>query len=98
MKKRYFIISIIIFLLVLSGLRIKWMGQFQQSSNMQVISGELDLREWDANNKEVLLLDGEWEFFPNEWLIENNSEEFETNKYVNVPKGWNEHFPNAYGY
>lgn len=98
MKKRYFMISIILFLLVLSGLRILWMGKFQQSADMQVTSGELDLRERDVNDKDVLLLDGDWEFYPNEWLIEKDAIKPVANAFVNVPEGWNKYFPDGYGY
>src|SRR5699024_11700287 len=30
-----------------------------------------DLRDWNAEDGDILLLDGEWEFYPSQWLIEN---------------------------
>src|SRR5690625_993005 len=92
MKTRYFIISSIIFLLIITGFRLLWMKQFTQSADENVLQGEVDLRDINILEKGILLLDGEWEFYPNQLIIdEGKSTKGETN-YAKVPDGWNEHF------
>src|SRR5690625_2788004 len=102
MKTRHFIISIIIFIVVIAGFRIIWMNQFKQTDDMQIIEGEVDFRQENINDKNVFLLDGEWTFYPNEWIIDQEKNNEQNNQFVNVPDGWNKHFTNkiheSYGY
>lgn len=69
-------------------------------------NGQLDLRHWNAEDGGVILLDGEWEFYPSHWLLDGSrrqrvSGEIEP-KLISVPGGWNEashsEDPTPYGY
>ena len=79
-----------------------WMNHFQQSTDRQVIDGEIDLRDSSIDPQDVVLLDGEWEFYPNEWLITTDHNDQSDTTYINVPDGWDErlfnHEQDSYGY
>ena len=56
-------------------------------------NGQLDLRGWDAKSGGILSLDGEWEFYPFELIMENGQsaragEDRAT--YITVPGKWND--------
>ncbi|MBP7283804.1 MAG: sensor histidine kinase [Leptospiraceae bacterium] len=58
----------------------------------KVIAGTLDLEGWDFKKDGIVKLDGEWEFYWNEFL---NPGEIRTDvKYILVPGKWNEHLFN----
>src|SRR5699024_389611 len=61
-KKRVFILLgiLALFIVFLSSLRLIWMEAFQHSTEPSIEQGELDLRDWDASQDDVFLLDGEW--------------------------------------
>lgn len=90
---------------MLSGSRILWMDVFRNLSDTQIQNGQLDLREWDAQGSGVLLLDGEWEFYPSHLLMDTEQSvnaSDEAKKLVQVPGRWNEDFQDEkstpYGY
>ncbi|MCB1144684.1 MAG: ATP-binding protein [Leptospiraceae bacterium] len=49
---------------------------------------------------EVVALDGEWEFYPNEFLLPNSETQFQNSsvRLLNVPGNWNTLFPDGNGY
>nr|WP_316244847.1 ATP-binding protein [Paenibacillus senegalensis] len=49
-----------------------WMESFREHKQ-DVKHGQLDLREWNAQEGGVLLLDGEWEFYPSQWLFDDDA-------------------------
>lgn len=105
MKKRYILLIIGIFLLILSSSRMLWMNAFYNLSNTQIIEGKLDLCNWDTQEEEVLLLDGEWEFYPSQLLMDHERQSLTAppqKKFVQVPGKWNEDFQDGestpYGY
>lgn len=82
-------------IIILSGSRILWMNAFQDVSHTQIKKGQLDLRDWNVDDGEVLLLDGEWEFYPSQWLIDGEQQhglDEKSRKFVQVPGRWNENF------
>lgn len=93
MKNRHIFIMIGLFILILSGSRILWEATFQNLSHTQIENGQLDLLDWNTQEEEVLLLDGEWEFYPSQWLIDDEPQTNSSNqqrKLVQVPGRWNE--------
>lgn len=78
---------------------------FRENGLVSIHNGKVDLRHWSAQDGEVLLLDGEWEFYPEQWLI-NSSEsgnlEQASRTILHVPGKWNEALnpeePTSYGY
>jgi len=80
------------FILILVGARLLWIATFNHTDHSNAIHGQLDLREWDAQKERTISLDGEWEFYPYEWL--NGQDEYERSEGINpqlikVPGGWN---------
>lgn len=105
MKKSHIMIFLGLLLVILSGLRFFWMDSFSDQKKVSIQQGQLDLRDWDAKEGDVLLLDGEWEFYPYQWLMDGRplQEISEINSgFIQVPGGWNEALdadkPTAYGY
>lgn len=83
-----------------------WMVLLPHQEQVSITNGQLDLRHWKADDGGVLLLDGEWEFYPSLWLLDGSrrqrvSAEIEP-KLISVPGGWNEALhseePTPYGY
>ncbi|EHB65994.1 hybrid sensor histidine kinase/response regulator [Paenibacillus lactis] len=70
MKKSHIVLFIGLLLVILSGLRVLWMELLPHQMQVSIKNGQLDLRHWHAEDSGVLLLDGEWEFYPSEWLSE----------------------------
>ncbi|WP_313956974.1 hypothetical protein [Bacillus sp. FJAT-22090] len=105
MKKRHVFIMMIGLLIFLTGSRILWMNAFSDFSDTQIKNGQLDLRDWHAQEGEIILLDGEWEFYPSQLLMDTEQLKNENNepmKLVQVPGRWNEDFQagksTPYGY
>lgn len=72
------------------------MNEFHSLSHSTIKEGQLDLYDW-YEQKEVLLLDGEWEFYPSKMVMDNNkqvNQEGKLKKYIYVPSSWNDHLHN----
>lgn len=107
MKKRYLLWMIGLFLIILSGSRILWMHAFHTHSDISIENGKLNLTDWQAQDDEILLLDGEWEFYPSQLLIDNEDEgktniDEKNRRLIHVPGKWdndlNEKQPSPYGF
>lgn len=106
MKKSHMILLIGLLLVILSSLRMVWMELLPHQEQVSITNGQLDLRHWNAEDGGVLLLDGEWEFYPSTWLLEGSHRQrvpVESEpKLISVPGGWNEALhseePTPYGY
>ncbi|RJX37115.1 response regulator [Paenibacillus pinisoli] len=81
-----------------------WMEWFHLQKQVTIQNGQLDLRDWRVEDGDVLLLDGEWEFYPSQWLISGGRERAAEAGAVliPVPGGWNKALnaeqPTPYGY
>ncbi|MFE3573876.1 ATP-binding protein [Lysinibacillus sp. NPDC059133] len=68
------------------------MQLFNNSDQPHAVKGQIDLRSWNFNDGYAITLDGEWEFYPNNWLI-SEEKHLESKKvqasYIQVPNGWN---------
>ncbi|MGG4093287.1 ATP-binding protein [Paenibacillus lautus] len=105
MKKSYIILLLVSILVVLTSLRILWMETFQDPKQASIHNGQFDLRNWNAEDGSILLLDGEWEFYPSQWLIDGSRQQLLGDiapRHIQVPGGWNEALhadkPSPYGY
>jgi len=80
------------------------MEWFHLQKQVTIQNGQLDLRDWRVEDGDVLLLDGEWEFYPSQWLISGGRERAAEAGAVliPVPGGWNKALnaeqPTPYGY
>ena len=52
-------------------------------------NGILDLRNWNLKTQGVLALNGEWEFYPNEFILPNQFSEKNKPSYWQIPSNWN---------
>lgn len=105
MKKSYIILLLVSILVVLTGLRILWMETFHVPKQASIYNGQSDLRNWNAEDGSILLLDGEWEFYPSQWLIDGSRQQLlgdNAPRHIQVPGGWSEALhadkPSPYGY
>ncbi|MGE7615526.1 ATP-binding protein [Paenibacillus sp. NPDC101420] len=104
-KKSYIILLLVFILVVLTGFRILWMETFQYPKQASIHNGQFDLRNWNAEDGSIHLLDGEWEFYPSQWLIDGNRQQLlgdNAPRHIQVPGGWSEVLhadkPSPYGY
>lgn len=85
MKKIFLTISL--FLLVLTCFRVGWIIYHKPPEHPGVEQGFVDLRDWTFNDNEAITLNGEWEFYPNEFLpsgsVQNQNAEL-----ISVPENW----------
>ncbi|URN95883.1 MAG: ATP-binding protein [Candidatus Pristimantibacillus lignocellulolyticus] len=105
MKKSYIILLLVFILVVLTGLRFIWMETFNVPKQASIHNGQIDLRNWNAEDGNILLLDGEWEFYPSQWLIDGSRQQLlgdNAPRHIQVPGGWSEVLhadkPSPYGH
>ncbi|MGY5346427.1 ATP-binding protein [Paenibacillus glucanolyticus] len=95
-RKSHILLWIGLFIIVLSSMRILWMDWFPDQRQVPIKNGQLDLRDWKAEDGGILLLDGEWEVHPSQWL-QGGSRQHATGelepRLISVPGGWNEALP-----
>src|SRR5690625_8014597 len=90
MKKKYHILLILLFIVILSAGRIFWGNMFQADWVAPIEKGYVDMTDWDSSKEQVLLLDGEWEFYTFQ-LFFAVDETLNTGSpsYIDVPEDWN---------
>ncbi|WP_194231440.1 ATP-binding protein [Paenibacillus donghaensis] len=92
MKKSHIFLLLGLLIIILSSLRMLWMELFPDHKQMSIQNGQLDLRDWNAEDGGVLLLDGEWEFYPSQWLMDGSRQRAISKnepRLIQVPGGWN---------
>lgn len=96
---------ILLFLFILTGARLLWFASFNHTDQPYAVGGQLDLRQWTKWNEQTIGLDGDWEFYANTWLIdeENNKQSQQLKpQLIPVPGGWNSYLEQgkttAFGY
>lgn len=99
MKKNAIQLTVIllVFMLCLSAFRLIWTGLFQEEVQPDIQNGMLDIQTWDPGEEETLVLDGEWEFYPSRFIMEESSVQGESD-IIEVPRGWNDILGSSYGY
>lgn len=105
-KKRWLALAFVgLFVVLLTGMRVWWTSAFHNAGQAAVVQGQLDLREWDPIAERPISLDGQWEFYPSTWLIEDGSRKEPIAgqpSLLHVPGGWNDalnpEHSGSYGY
>ncbi|PYI54044.1 hybrid sensor histidine kinase/response regulator [Paenibacillus flagellatus] len=69
MTKTKILLITALFLMTLSGLRLLWVASHMPPGHPEAVRGVLDLRGWDFDNGKPIPLDGEWAFFPGQWMM-----------------------------
>ncbi|MFC3749463.1 ATP-binding protein [Paenibacillus sp. GCM10012306] len=88
-----FPLVITLFILLLTGSRLLWMTSFNSVDHAKSVRGVMDLRDWNARQGGTILLDGDWEFYPHEWLFGQTSYErplSDNSQFIQVPGSWNQ--------
>ncbi|MFP3388883.1 ATP-binding protein [Brevibacillus sp. SIMBA_040] len=106
MKKSHILLLLGLLVVILSSSRILWMELFRDQKQAVIKNGQLDLRDWNAGEGDVLLLDGKWQFYPSQLLMDGGRRQKEAGgnapKLIQVPGGWNEALslekPTPYGF
>jgi len=84
-------IIIIIFIVVITAIRLTWMSfltTLDYANSPAAEEGILDLRGWELNQKQTLQLNGEWEFYPSVFLEPNEQLDKEVPIYLDTPSNW----------
>lgn len=66
------------------------------SSSFAATNGVLSLQHWDPEDEGIIVLDGEWDFYPDELIVprpdDNVFERYENKRQsIPVPAAWNQH-------
>ena len=89
MSRKRIYLTIILFLLGLTFLRFGWINYYEIPEHPHAVKGQVDLSDWTFKDNETITLDGEWAFYPNEFLDPQSP--IETSKqYITVPGNWEE--------
>lgn len=91
MAKRKILLTLVIFITILTSIRLLWITLQSTPDSPHPIQGQLDLRSWNFDEKPIITLDGEWEFYPNAFLVQK-SEAFTPSSseqgFIRVPENW----------
>lgn len=96
MTKRKVFITLTLFLVPLTLLRIGWLFIYNPPDHPKAVQGTLDLRNWDISSNRPISLDGEWEFYPNKFLLEeaNHNSLTQSPDYIDTPGNWKSNIHN----
>ncbi|MCM3112795.1 hybrid sensor histidine kinase/response regulator [Lederbergia lenta] len=92
MSKRRIFLIIGLFIFVLTSFRITWIKFHSTPDHPQAKNGIIDLQDWEFNSEQTISLDGEWEFYPNQFLPPNSDHYQSTaldKHLVSIPNNWN---------
>ena len=64
MKRRKIVVIVGLFLLVLTGVRLAWIGIQTTYTRAEAEGGLLDLSQWDPSARPIVSLSGQWDFYP----------------------------------
>lgn len=84
----------IISMLAITGLRLIWLqylNSFNYIDKPVAVQGVLDLRGWQFTDRHTLRLDGEWEFYPSQFIMDDS----EKPQHLQVPSEWKDAFASS---
>lgn len=87
LSKRKIFLTIVLFLLGLTMFRIGWIFTHQIPDHPKAKQGIVDLREWRFEENEAITLDGEWEFYPDEF-VQPDDRNRSNGQFIFVPSSW----------
>lgn len=88
----------ILFIISLSALRLIWVGVFQDNITPNIEDGELDLSTWEIEDSRTLQLDGKWDFYPSQFIMQEKAMPAEAPETIQVPHGWKKNLGSPFGY
>jgi two-component system, sensor histidine kinase ChiS len=76
MTTKKIVLIICIFLLCITSIRLVWMFSNSPGNYPLAVNGVLDLRNLDSSSNNTIPLDGEWEFYPDVFLMDDSLPQF----------------------
>lgn len=105
MTLKKILLIIVLFLLVLSVFRVGWVIYHKTPDHPHAEKGVIDLSNWTFDDEQTITLDGEWDFYPNQFLdpdTDNGIDADESKEFISVPQDWQSSFSDSdiptYGY
>ncbi|MBW8351163.1 response regulator [Bacillus sp. IITD106] len=87
-KTQKILITIIGFILCISALRIGWFFYFNSAEQQTAKKGVVDLRSETLNDEDSISLNGEWEFYPSTFIMDDPPSVRKVPQYIKVPGNW----------
>ncbi|WP_334073057.1 MULTISPECIES: ATP-binding protein [Paenibacillus] len=90
-SKRKMLLYLLLFILLLLGLRLLWFQFRMIPEHPQAEHGIQNLREWNFSDNQVITLNGEWEFYPGVFVEPETflkSEGRLDQQFIHVPANW----------
>lgn len=89
LSRRKTLLIIGLFFTILTIFRIGWMVYCKTPDHPLAQKGVIDFSDWAFTDDQTITLDGEWEFYPNEFIDPHNTVEHTTpHQYISVPGSW----------
>ncbi|MBW7474337.1 response regulator [Paenibacillus oenotherae] len=91
MTKRQIIPLLILFIILITSIRLLWIDLTRTPDHPVAVQGQLDLRDWDFSSSKALSLDGQWAFYPDELLMPGSAHDSASSTirtYIDVPHNW----------
>ncbi|TVX93536.1 ATP-binding protein [Paenibacillus agilis] len=89
MKIRKKLFILLLFLVVITGIRLLWLYALSTPNQPIAAHGQFDLTDWNFEQDGNLKLNGEWEWHPNE-LLDPHSNHAPEAEYIDVPGNWSD--------
>lgn len=94
-----YVLLVLTCLAVLLGLQQLWLKAFASPEQPKAEQGVIDFRGWDFARSSSLVLDGEWDFYPGQWLTKEEILHGEGQaSALTIPGRWEEAGMETYGY
>lgn len=87
-KLKKIVLSIGCFILCILALRIGWLLYFNSSTHQNAKMGIVDLRNETLTEDEIVFLNGEWDFYPSTFIIDDKLGDRTEQQYIQVPGNW----------
>ncbi|MED4123954.1 ATP-binding protein [Halalkalibacterium halodurans] len=97
MSMRKTLSIVLLFVVIITSFRVIWYISLLPLHQPFAEQGVLDLSEFSLSDKDSVVLDGEWSFYPNAFATTEDQLIGQEEKTIKVPLGWNKVSPFAEG-
>ena len=98
LRPRIILLVIILFIALITVPRFLWFTHFNTYENIVAEKGIIDLSKHPLNNKKTFALNGEWTFYPNEFIVTKPNNNKTVEHFIQVPGNWKDQLNAAHGY
>lgn len=88
LSKRKIFLIIILFFLLLTSLRVIWIIYHKNPDSPLARNGVIDLSNWEFTDNETITLNGDWEFYPDQFLMPHSNPDTKNREFISVPGSW----------